>query len=138
MSMVTNSCLYAATELAKEKLAGVQKKIKLGYDRRAERHVFSPGDQVLALMPLVSSPFQAKFMGPYTVIKQLSDQNYVISTPERRKHHQLCHGNLLKAYHERESSEQGPVAEFILFMLLTQLRMRRFVRTDCLTMTRHC
>ena len=50
-------------------------------------------------------------MGPYTVIKPLSDQNYLISTPERRKH-QLCQVNLLKAYHERESSEKGQVAAF--------------------------
>jgi hypothetical protein len=51
-------------------------------------------------------------MGPYTVIKQLSDQNFLMSTPERCKNLQLCHVNLLKAYHVRESSEQGTVAEF--------------------------
>ena len=49
----------------------------------------------MALLPLVSSPFHAKFMGPYTVTKQLSDQNY-----------------LSLAYHGRESSGQGPIAEF--------------------------
>ena len=51
-------------------------------------------------------------MGPYTVIKQLSDQNFLMSTPERCKNLQLCHVNLFKAYHVRESSEQGTVAEF--------------------------
>ena len=64
------------------------------YDRIAERCVFSPGDQVLALLPNVGSPFQAKFMGPYNVVKRLSEQNYLVATPGRRKQNQLCHVNL--------------------------------------------
>lgn len=47
-------------------------------------------------MPVQVLPFQAKFEGPYTVEKQLSDQNYLISTPNRRRSSQLCHINLLK------------------------------------------
>ena len=61
--------------------------------------MFSPGDQVLALLPIVTSPFQAKFSGPHTVVKQISEQNYIISTPKRRKPTQLCHVNLLKPYY---------------------------------------
>lgn len=38
-------------------------------------------------------------MAPYTVLKQVSDQNYIISTPEHRKSMQLCHVNLLKPYY---------------------------------------
>ena len=57
----------------------------------------------MALLPIVGSPFQAKFMGPYTVVKQLSEQNYLVATPGRRKHNQLCHVNLLKPYLARES-----------------------------------
>ena len=87
--------LYAAGELAKEKLAGSQHKMKRLYDRRSEQRTFSPGDQVLALLPLVGSPFQAKFTGPHTVVKKVSDQNYLIATPLRRKPNQLCHINLL-------------------------------------------
>ena len=99
--------LYSAMELAREKLTSAQAKMKRLYDRRAERRVFIPGDQVLALLPIVTSPFQAKFMGPYTVVKQLSEQNYLIATPDRRKHHQLCHINLLKAYYPRASQQQS-------------------------------
>uniref|UniRef100_A0A8P4GQ49 Gypsy retrotransposon integrase-like protein 1 n=1 Tax=Dicentrarchus labrax TaxID=13489 RepID=A0A8P4GQ49_DICLA len=77
--------LYMAGELAKEKLVLAQNKMKNLYDRHAERRVFSPGEQVLALFPIVASPFQAKFAGPYTVLKQISEQNYIISTPSRRK-----------------------------------------------------
>ena len=93
--------LYAAGELAKEKLASAQVKMKRLYDRKAEQHQFSPGDRVLALLPMVTSPFQAKFTGPFTVLRQVSEQNYLLSTPKRRKSTQLCHVNLLKPYFER-------------------------------------
>ena len=91
--------LYTAGLLAKENLASVQDKMKRLYDTKTELRVFSPGDQVLALLPIVTSPFQAKFSGPHTVVKQISEQNYIISTPKRRKPTQLCHVNLLKPYY---------------------------------------
>lgn len=91
--------LYAAGELAMEKLASAQVKMKRLYDRKAEQHQFSPSDHVLALLPIVTSPFQAKFTGPFTVLRQISEQNY-LSLPKCRKSTQLCHVNLLKHYFE--------------------------------------
>lgn len=93
--------LILAGEVAKEKLEKTQKKMKCWFDRKSEVRIFSPGDQVLALFPLSSSPFCAKFSGPYTVLRQVSDQNYIISTPDRRKSTQLCHLNLLKPFYVR-------------------------------------
>lgn len=83
--------LYEAGKMAKEKLETSQKKMKRLFDRRAERREFSPGDPVLALMPVVGSPFQAKFSGPYSVVHKASDLNYVIATPDRRRSTQLSH-----------------------------------------------
>uniref|UniRef100_A0A8L0DMS3 ribonuclease H n=1 Tax=Oncorhynchus mykiss TaxID=8022 RepID=A0A8L0DMS3_ONCMY len=104
--------LYAAGEMAKEKLSSSQERMKGIFDRRAEPRQFSPGDQVLALLPIVGSPFQAKFQGPYTVLRQYTEQNYLVATPERRKAHQLCHVNLLKPYYARSSeTEQWDSAE---------------------------
>lgn len=54
---------------------------------------------MLALLPLQVSPFQARFAGPYTIARQVSDQNYMISTPNHRKSSQLYHVNLLKPYY---------------------------------------
>ncbi|KAG1933868.1 gag-pol fusion protein [Pimephales promelas] len=93
--------LFLACEMAVENLTKAQKKMKSWYDRRAEQRVFSPGDQVLALLPIAGSPFLAKFTGPYTVIRQVSDLNYLVSTPDRRRNTQLCHINLLKPYYSR-------------------------------------
>lgn len=81
--------LYSAGELASEKLSAAQTKMKRLYDRRTERRQFSPGDQVLALLPIVGSPFQARFTGPHQIVHRISDQNYVIATPHRRKPTQL-------------------------------------------------
>uniref|UniRef100_A0A3B3R2R2 Gypsy retrotransposon integrase-like protein 1 n=1 Tax=Paramormyrops kingsleyae TaxID=1676925 RepID=A0A3B3R2R2_9TELE len=99
--------LYNAVTLAKENLKRSQTRMKRLYDRRAERRQFAPGDQVLALLPLVSSPFQAKFSGPFTVLRKVSEVNYFIKTPLRRKPTQLCHVNLLKPYFARESKLAG-------------------------------
>ena len=69
-------------------------------------HVLSPGDQVLTLLSVVGSPFQTKFSGPYSVLRQVSDVNYLISTPDQRRSTQLCHGNMLKPYFLCSTTEQ--------------------------------
>lgn len=109
--------LYMAGELAKQRLEKAQVKMKHLYDKRSEKRQFSEGDQVLALLPVVGSPFQAKFAGPYTVVSQLSELNYLIATPDRRKRNQLCHINLLKPYYARtpaqvkaDTSDVAPLA----------------------------
>ncbi len=102
--------LYSAVELAKEKLVSSHEKMKGLYDLHAKQHVSFPGE-VLALLPIVGLPLQAKFMGPYIVVKQLTEQNYLNATPEHCKNHQLCHVNLLKPYHARVPQEQGGSAE---------------------------
>ena len=58
---------------------------------------FEPGDKVLALLSIPGKPLQARYYGPYTVDKKLSDVNYIVNTPGRRKQKQLCHINMLKS-----------------------------------------
>lgn len=50
-----------------------QKKIKSHH--QAEKRDYCPGDQVLVLLPVVESPFQAKFFGLCSVSQHLSEQN---------------------------------------------------------------
>lgn len=71
-----------AGEKAKENLASAQTKTKQPHDCTAGQCQFSPGDQVLLLLPLVASPLQANFHGPCTVSHQVSEVNY--KTPEHR------------------------------------------------------
>ena len=59
----------------------------------------------MVLFPAVGNPLQAKYSGPYKVVKKISDTNYLVRTPGRRKETQVCHINMLKAYHEKTNPE---------------------------------
>ncbi|TWW54115.1 Acetylcholine receptor subunit delta [Takifugu flavidus] len=69
-----------------------------------------PGDQVLALLSLPGSPFAAKFSGPYVIKRKISETNYVVSTPARKRATQLCHVNLLKPYYTSSNASGGAKA----------------------------
>ena len=97
--------LQQATKLAREALASSQENMKNRYDRRAVKRQFQPGEQVLVLLPTPGSALNARFSGPYVVVRQVSDTNYIIDTPERRRKTRLCHVNMLKSYHAREASQ---------------------------------
>ena len=95
--------LQQAGSLAKKALASTQKTMKKRYDQKAVVRSFEPGDQVLVLLPIPGSALSARFAGPYAVEEKLSDSNYVIRTPERRRQTRVCHVNMLKLYHVRET-----------------------------------
>ena len=80
-------------------------KMNVWYDRKAKSRCFEPGDRVLVLFPVVGNPLQAKYTGPYKVVEKISDTNYLVKTPGRRKETQMCHINMLKAYHEKPKPE---------------------------------
>ena len=96
--------LSKACEAARSNLKSAQTKMKSHYDENALDRNFEPGDKVLALLPIPGKPLQARYYGPYTVHKKLSDVNYIVNTPGRRKQKQLCHINMLKRYIDRDSS----------------------------------
>ena len=97
--------LFRAGQMAKRNLQESQSKMKVWYDRKAISRCFEPGDRVLVLFPVVGNPLQAKYSGPYKVVKKISDTNYLVKTPDRRKETQVCHINMLKAYHEKPKPE---------------------------------
>ncbi|KAL2099462.1 hypothetical protein ACEWY4_005942 [Coilia grayii] len=79
--------------------------MKRQWDKKAVGRSFSVGDQVLVLMPMRGESLGTRFCGPYSVVKKVSDRNYVVKTPDRRKPTQLCHINLMKKYHDRSVSK---------------------------------
>ena len=97
--------LFRAEQMAKRNLQESQSRMKVWYDRKAKSRCFEPGDRVLVLFPVVGNPLQAKYSGPYKVVKKISDTNYLVKTPDRRKETQVCHINMLKAYHEKPKPE---------------------------------
>ena len=93
--------------MASENLGGAQKELKELYDRKAVVRAFRPGDQVLALRSIPGSIFED--LALYNINRRVSETNYVLSTPERRRKSQLCHVcHLLKPYFS--SSLQGKEA----------------------------
>ena len=85
------SKLLTACEAAKSNLEKAQGKVKQNFDKNTKERSFKSGDKVLALLPILGRPLQARYFGPHTVEKNASDINYIITTPDRRKQRQLCH-----------------------------------------------
>ena len=107
--------LHRACELAKQNLSVAQTKMKRWFDSDAKSRSFSPGDKVLVLLPIPGSALQARFGGPYVVQRKVSDRDYIVATPDRRRQSRLCHINMLKPYLDREADPQSSVHPMPLF-----------------------
>lgn len=94
--------LHKACDVAKAHLSVAQSKMKTQFDKKSVRRNLQVGDSVLVLLPVPGAAFQAKFSGPYVIEQKLSETDYVIQTPDRRRKTRVCHVNMLKAYVERE------------------------------------
>jgi hypothetical protein len=111
LSYVTNmrDRLAQACKIASENMSESQARMKVWYDKDAKTRSFQIGDQALILLPVIGSPLQAQFSGPYEVLKKVGHVNYVLSTPDRRKKTQLCHVNMMKRYFPRVETEKATV-----------------------------
>eukprot|EP00061_Rhincodon_typus_P012906 g38947.t1 len=54
-------------------------------DKKSKIHTFARGDKVLVLLPVVADPFKARFSGPNQIEKKLSQVNYLVKMPDRKK-----------------------------------------------------
>ena len=97
--------LVGVSEIARQNFGASQKRMKAQFDKRTKHREFRKGDLVLALIPTDNDPFKAKYMGPYVVLERVKDTTYYIETPDRRKHKQLCHINMLKKYVSRDDND---------------------------------
>ena len=89
---------------ARENLKQSQTKMKTWYDKSTRNRVFNPGDKVLVFLPIPGNPLQARYFGPCEVESKVSELDYVVKTPGRKKQTQLCHANMLKEYVDRNES----------------------------------
>ena len=99
--------LHTACDFARSALAEAQGKMKGRYDIKSVKRTFQAGDNVLVLLPLLTSSLQAKFSGPYVIERKLSETDYVVSTPDRRKKSRVCHVNMIKPYVTRSNRDAG-------------------------------
>lgn len=77
--------LHNACETAQKTLLASQARMKQQYDKKAVIRTFEAGEQVLVLLPIPGSGLQARFSGPYAVERKLSDTDYVVDTPDRKR-----------------------------------------------------
>ena len=89
--------------------------MKTWFDKKTKNRQFNLGEKVLALLPIPYQPLQARYSGPYMITKKVSEVDYIIDTPDRRKSQRLCHINMLEAYHQRskETTNQGDNPELL-------------------------
>ncbi|KAL1250687.1 hypothetical protein QQF64_018483 [Cirrhinus molitorella] len=97
--------LHTACSVARESLANTQKGMKQTFDKKAVKRSFKPGDSVLVFLPIPGSSLSTRFFGPYIVKEKLSETNYVICTPDRKRKTRTCHVNMLKLYHSRSQTD---------------------------------
>ena len=97
--------LQNACELASITLHQSQQQMKKRYDKNTTLRTFEPGGKVLIFLPIPGQSLSARYYGPYEIEWRQNELNYVVKTPHRRKPKQLCHINLIKVYHSRESDK---------------------------------
>ncbi|CAM5127688.1 unnamed protein product, partial [Eretmochelys imbricata] len=89
--------------LARENLARAQKKQKVWNDLTVRARAYTTGDQVMVLIPVRKNKLQATWEGPFKVVKQLNDVNYVVELSNRAHHCLEYHVNMMKPYYAREN-----------------------------------
>ncbi len=68
--------LYVTRAIAQRKLVKSQKKMPRFFNRKFKSRELYVGDKILALLPVLTSLFQSRFTGPYTVEKCFTNNNY--------------------------------------------------------------
>ena len=102
--------MRCAHELARKNLEISQGKMKKYYDKKSKLREFQEGDSVLLFDGTRGRPLQAKYEGPYVVLRRLGPVNYLLSTPGRRRSTRSVHVNLLKRF-EKEGAAVAAIGD---------------------------
>ena len=93
--------LEKALQVAHEAQKESQTKSKTYYDSKARIQKYEPGDSVLVLRTIPSKPIEAKYTGPYRIIKQIGPVDYLVHFEGHKKDKRIIHANLLQKYNVR-------------------------------------
>lgn len=98
-------CLEEMSELVKENVTKAQKRQKNYYDKKSKPQDLKVGDEVPILEPARRSKLQLEWNGPYKVMGRVSEVDYEVQTPGRRREKKVYHVNLLKKWQNPETVE---------------------------------
>ena len=102
--------MRCAHEIARQNMQIAQDRMKVHYDKRTKIREFKEGELVLLFDEANCRPLQAKYKGPYVVLRRLGPVTYLLSTPGRRQSTRSVHVNLLKR-HEGEIAAVAAVGD---------------------------
>ena len=96
--------MVQSVEMAHENLKDSQKNMKSWYDQKARDKAFVEGDEVLVLLPESKKSLEAKWQGPFRVMRKVSDLNYEVDVGGSRKSLRTYHVNLLRKWKSRQET----------------------------------
>lgn len=106
--MTVQERLEKLRDIVHENLEHAQRTQKQWYDRNSRQREFSPGDQVLILLPTSSNkllaewrgpyPVLRKAMAPYPVLRKVSDVTYEVRITDGRRRNCIFHVNMLREW----------------------------------------
>ncbi|GBL89899.1 hypothetical protein AVEN_178331-1 [Araneus ventricosus] len=88
-------------DLAVKEMETSQQRNKAWYDKRVLKREFQEGDLVLIFFNCRAKKLSPRLTGPGTILKKLSEINYVVSVPQRKDKYQLYHVNMLNPCYKR-------------------------------------
>ena len=98
--------------LAKKHMEVSKALMKVNYDKGKKDRNYQVGDEVLVFLPTEKNLFQAKFEGPFQITEKLSNLDYRIATPSRRKASRIVHVNQIKSFVRRDQdAEAAPLQD---------------------------
>ena len=112
---------------ATENVAKSQTKMKENYDKTASARVFEPGDKVLLFLPLGNSKLESKWQGPFVILRKITDVNYEVMMPNKRKSKRIIHVNMMKLWYDKDHENAWQNACILLLMLNLSLFMIRMM-----------
>lgn len=108
------------SELVKENLTKAQKKQKTHYDKKSKPQNLKAGNEVLVFETAIRNKLQLEWNGPFQVRKQVSEVDYEVETPGRRKEKKVYHVNLLRKWQKPKTEE--------VFTTLSDMQQENSVR----------
>ena len=85
-------------EVVQENMSAAQDRQKKWYDKKARARQFSPGEQVLVLLPTSTQKLLAQWHGPYTVVQRKGRVNYKVDMHDKKKRYRMLHINMLRKW----------------------------------------